>query len=65
MADELTPVEGVGPLHNARACSTCHFAPAIDAFEATNTNVTQFGIERYGRFYQWACPTAAATASLR
>jgi CxxC motif-containing protein (DUF1111 family) len=49
---EFTAEEGVGPLFNARACSTCHNAPVTGGGEIDTTHlVTHFGIETFGRFY--------------
>jgi CxxC motif-containing protein (DUF1111 family) len=49
---EFTADEGVGPLFNARACSTCHNAPVTGGAEIDLTHpVLHFGIETFGRFY--------------
>lgn len=49
---EFTPEEGLGPLFNARACSSCHNSPVTGGAEIDTThNVTHFGIETAGRFY--------------
>lgn len=49
---EFTPSEGLGPLFNERACSTCHNAPVTGGSEIDTTrNVIHFGIETQGRFY--------------
>lgn len=49
---EFTADEGMGPLFNARACSTCHNSPVTGGGEIdTAHNVTHFGIETAGRFY--------------
>jgi len=49
---EFSTSEGLGPLFNARACSSCHNNPVTGGSELdTAHNVTHFGIETNGRFY--------------
>jgi len=44
---DFTPQEGLGPLYNEQACSTCHGAPAIGGFdpEGDVNNVMHFTVD--------------------
>lgn len=52
---QFTATEGLGPIYNERACSTCHGAGAVGGGDpvgpgATEFNVTHFGFDNQGFF---------------